>query len=218
MKKLIALSCTLALILCAATTAHAQAIKIGTVDMDKIFKSYYKTKEAEARINEARSTAKKELDDRMDTYKQTMDEINKLNDELTNGAFSESKKADISKTRDEKISQFKDLEREITDFRTQKEKYLQDQAVRMRNGIVDEIMALIQAKIKSENYDYVFDKSGPSMNGLPIVIYARDPVDFSDDIIAALNKTKPKDSSGGPGPAASPAASAPAKTPKAQAP
>src|SRR5580704_4989296 len=157
MKKLIALSCTLALMFAAATSAHAQAIKIGTVDMDRIFKSYYKTKDAENRINEARSTAKKELDDRMDTYKQTMDEINKLNDDLQSGTLSSDKKAEKSKERDEKISEFKNLEREITEFRTSKEKYLQDQAVRMRNGIVDEITKLIQAKVKSENYDYVFD-------------------------------------------------------------
>ena len=49
-----------------ASAASAQTVKIGTVDMKKVFESYYKTKDAEARINEARNSAKKELDDRMD--------------------------------------------------------------------------------------------------------------------------------------------------------
>ena len=187
MKKLISLSCTVALMLFTAT-AHAQVIKIGTVDMDKIFKSYYKTKDAESRINEARSTAKKELDDRMDTYKQTMDEINKLNDDLQSGTLSSDKKAEKSKERDEKISEFKNLEREITEFRTSKEKYLQDQAVRMRNGIVDEITKLIQAKVKSENYDYVFDKSGTSLNGVPVVLFARDALFGDRDRNLAVSK------------------------------
>lgn len=193
MKKLIALSCTL-VFLCLAGSAGAQTIKIGTVDMEKIFKYYYKTKQAEVTINEARAGVKKELDDRVETYKETMDEIKKLNDELQNGGLSDAKKDDITKTRDEKISEFKNLDREITEFRTEKEKDLQDQAVRMRNDIVADITKLIQAKVKSDNYDYVFDKSGPSLDGVPLVIYARDAVDFSDEIITALNKTKPKDS------------------------
>ena len=33
-----------------ASTSHAQ-VKLGTVDMNKIFSAYYKTKDAEARIN-----------------------------------------------------------------------------------------------------------------------------------------------------------------------
>jgi Skp family chaperone for outer membrane proteins len=209
MKKLIALTCSLVLLF-AATAAHAQNIKIGTVDMDKVFKNYYKTKDAENRINQARSEAKKELDDRMDAYKQAMDDITKLNGELENGGLSAEKKADKSKTRDEKISEFKNLDREITEFRAQKEKYLQDQAVRMRNDIVTEIMKVVQDRIKSANYDYVFDKSGNSLDGVPVLMYSPVAVDFSDDIITALNKTKPKDSS-----TSAPAASAaPSDTPK----
>ena len=73
----------------------------------------------------------------------------------------------------------------------------------MRNGIVDEITKLVQDKVKSDNYDLVFDKSGSSLNGVPMVLYSRDNMEFSDDIIAALNKNKPKESS--------PAAKAPEK-------
>ena len=63
-------------------------MKIGTVDMNKIFSAYYKTKDAEARINEARNSAKQELDERMDTYKKNLDDINKLNDDIAKPALS----------------------------------------------------------------------------------------------------------------------------------
>jgi len=198
MKKLLVLTCAFALtFLVSANSAHAQN-KIGTVDMDKIFKSYYKTKDAEARINEARAQAKKELDDRMETYKENLDHINKLNDELQSTALSKDKKDDKAKERDQKISETKNLEREITEFRTTREKQLQEQAVRMRNGIVDEITKLIQDKVKSDNYDFVIDKSGTSLNGVPVVLYARDAADFSDDIITQLNKNKGKDTAVAP--------------------
>jgi len=185
-----------------ATTSHAQ-VKIGTVDMNKIFSAYYKTKDAEARINEARSEAKGELDERMDTYKKDLDEINTLNADISKPELSEEAKAAKSKERDDKIQETKNQEREINEFRETREKQLQEQAVRMRNGIVDEITKLVLDKVKTENYDLVMDRSGLSLNGVPILIFAKDSLDFSDDIIVLLNKNKPKDSDSAAAPAAS---------------
>ena len=188
-----------------ASTSHAQ-VKLGTVDMNKIFSAYYKTKDAEYRINEARNSAKGELDERMDTYKKDVDDINKLNDDIQKPALSADAKAAKTKDRDDKIQETKNLEREITEFRQTREKQLQEQAVRMRNGIVDEITKLVLEKVKTENYDIVMDRSGLSLNGVPILIYAKDGLDFSEDIIVQLNKNKPKDTEAS-SPAASPAAS-----------
>jgi outer membrane protein len=44
-------------------------LNLAVIDMNKAFSSYYKTKDAETRINEARTSAKKELDDRLEIYK-----------------------------------------------------------------------------------------------------------------------------------------------------
>jgi outer membrane protein len=201
-KSLIATLLSLSLLGGLASTSHAQ-VKIGTVDMNKIFSAYYKTKDAEARINEARSSAKQELDERMDTYKKNLDQINKLNDDLANPALSADGKSAKSKQRDDLIQETKNLEREITEFRETREKQLQEQAVRMRNGIVDEITKLVLVKVKAENYDLVMDRSGLSLNGVPILIFAKDGLDFSDDIVVELNKNKPKDT-GSASPAGSP--------------
>jgi outer membrane protein len=191
MKKSLALISTLAL---AASVTPARAeVKVGTVDMNRIFSSYYKTKDAESRINDARAAAKKELDDRMETYKKNLDSINKLNDEMGKVELSKEVKTEKEKSRDEKIAETKNLEREINEFRTTREKQLQEQAVRMRNGIVEEITKLVQEKVKAENFDVVLDKSGSSLNGVPILLFSRDTMEFSDDIIAQLNKNKAKD-------------------------
>ncbi|MEI8340889.1 MAG: OmpH family outer membrane protein [Verrucomicrobiota bacterium] len=194
MKKLLTItSISLVALIASAFTAGAQT-KIATVDMNKIFSAYYKTKDAETRINEARNSAKKELDDRMDTYKKNLETINKLNDEMNKPELSKEAKDEKAKARDEKIAETKNLEREITEFKASREKQLQEQAVRMRNGIVDEITKLVQEKVKSENYDLVLDKSGSSLNGVPILIFARESLDFSDEIITQLNKNRSTDS------------------------
>src|SRR5450432_2738805 len=103
MKKLLTVTSILSATLFASGLTDQAQTKIGTVDMNKIFSSYYKTKDAETRINEARASAKRELDDRMDTYKKNVDGINKLNQDIENPALSKEAKDTKSKDRDDKI-------------------------------------------------------------------------------------------------------------------
>lgn len=200
-------------------TASAQ-VKVATVDMNKIFSAYYKTKDAEARINDARAAAKKELDDRMDTHKTTLEEIKKLDEEINKPELSKDAKDEKGRVRDQKLSEFRNLEREINEFRSTREKQLQEQAVRMRNGIVEEITKIVQEKVKAENYDIVLDRSGNSLNGVPILVFAKPDIDFSEVIIDQLNKSKPQDAAPAPVPAAAPegggSGAKPAAEPKAE--
>src|SRR5947209_12973326 len=181
----LALVLTIALPLCAFAQG---ALKIGTVDMNRAFKEYGKTKEAEKKINDARDAAKKEFDDRAEQYKKVLEEVNNLNKQLDAPALSADAKTQKAKERDDKINNIKNMEREINEFRQTRERQLQEQALRMREGIVKEITEIVMDRVKSQNMDLVFDKSGMSLNGVPLVMYARDNYDFTNDVIAALNK------------------------------
>ncbi|HEY2569715.1 MAG TPA: OmpH family outer membrane protein [Candidatus Udaeobacter sp.] len=183
------LSIIFALTLVSPIGAFAQGtLKIGTVDMQRAFKEYNKTKEAEAKINDAKNSAKKEYDDRADAYKKALDEINNLNKQLESPALSADKKTQTAKDRDDKIANIKNMEREISDFRQTRERQLQEQLMRMREGIVKEITDVVMDKVKANNLDLVFDKSGISINGVPVLMYSHDNIDFTNDIIAVLNK------------------------------
>lgn len=178
-----------ALTLAAPIGAFAQGTaKIGTVDMQRAFKDYNKTKDAEAKINDAKNAAKKEYDDRAEAYKKALDEINNLNKQLESPALSADKKTGMAKERDDKIANIKSMEREISDFRQTRERQLQEQLMRMREGLVKEITDVVMEKVKAKSLDFVLDKSGASINGVPIVLYAPENVDFTNEIIEALNK------------------------------
>lgn len=163
-------------------------LKVGTVDMNRAFKEYNKTKDAEAKINDAKNAAKKEYDDRADAYKKALDDINKLNQQLDAPALSADAKTAKAKERDDKIANIKSMEREINEFRQTRERQLQEQALRMREGIVKEITDIVMDKVKANSFDLVFDKSGMSLNGVPLVMYSRDNMDFTTDVISVLNK------------------------------
>src|SRR6202163_3489328 len=187
MKKL--LSIALISLLALPVAAFAQGtLKIGTVDMQRAFKEYRKTKDAEAKINEAKNAAKKEYDDRADGYKKALDEINNLNKQLDAPALSADAKSQKAKERDDKIANIKNMEREINEFRQTRERQLQEQALRMREGIVKEITDVVMEKVKANSMDLVFDKSGMSLNGVPLLLFSKDNVDFTNDVITELNR------------------------------
>jgi hypothetical protein len=60
--------------------------------------------------------------------------------------------------------------------------------MRVREGIVREITDVVMEKVKAKSLDFVLDKSGISINGVPLVLYAPENVDFTSEIIDTLNK------------------------------
>jgi outer membrane protein len=210
MKKFLLLALAAGLAFPGASFAQG-TLKIGTVDMQRAFKEYNKTKDAEAKVNDAKNAAKKEFDDRTEGYKKALDDINKLNQQLDAPALSADAKAQKSKERDEKIANIKTMEREVNEFRQTREQQLQQQAMRMREGIVKEITDIVLERVKSNGMDMVFDKSGLSTNYVPVLLYSKDNADFTTEIITALNKkaaTAEKPATTSTSPATSPAKSA----------
>ncbi len=173
--------------------AQAQtSMKIGTVDMKQVFDSYYKTKEAEAKINEARTQAKKELDDRLETFNKAQADARKLNEEANKPELTEKAKAEKAKVLNEKLQNLGTLQREIQEFQQTRERQLSEQSVRSRNSLLEEINAVVGNKIKAAGYDLVLDKSGQSLNAVGLVVFSKDAMDFTSDVIAEINASKGK--------------------------
>jgi Skp family chaperone for outer membrane proteins len=117
-----------------------------------------------------------------------MEEINKINADLEKPELSKDAKDKAAKSRDEKVAEARNLDREIAEFRGTRERQLQEQFVRMRKDIIDDIMKIVNDKVKSAAYDIVLDKSGMSMGQVPVVLFSAPNLDFSKDIIDTLNK------------------------------
>jgi len=183
----------LSLVLSLAFTGTACAeLKIGSVDMKKIFESYWRTKEAETKMSETRGVLKRDLDERNEKRKELQDKIEKLNDEVRKPELSKDKAAAKMKEREEKIAEWQNMMRELQQYQAEKEKQLADQTLRIRNGLVDEIKKIVDEKVKSANYDLVFDTSGNSINNVPVIMYAKESYDFTKEVVDKLNADRPK--------------------------
>jgi Skp family chaperone for outer membrane proteins len=171
-----------------AASVHAADLKVGTIDMKAVFDGYYKTKEAEAKINEARTQAKKELDERLDIFNKAQEEARKLNDEANKPELSEKAKAEKSKALNEKLQALGTLQREVQEFQQTRERQLSEQSVRSRNVLLEDLNKVIADKVKAAAYDLVLDKSGQSLNAVGILVYSKDSFDFTSDVLAEVNK------------------------------
>lgn len=187
-----------------AFNASAQ-LKIGTVDMKLVFEKYWRTKEAEGKMNEIRSQVKRDLDERAEKRKGLEGEITKLNDELKKPELSGSKKEAAAREREKKIGEWQEVMKDLQSFTQEKDKQLADQTLRIRNGIVEEIKKVVSDKVKSEQYDLVLDVSGNSINNVPVIMYASEKYDFTKTVIDVLNADRPKTGSTEEKPAEKPA-------------
>lgn len=192
--------------LLASAVAHAQVSggRIVTVDLNRIFNEYYKTKASSEKLKEQADTYNKEQDALMAQFRKLSDELAKLQEDVEKPEYTEEVKAQKRKQVRDKLDEIKAKEAEIQNYRRTHTELLQQATQRMRAGIIKEIQEVIAKEARDLGYLYVFDKSGHTLNGVPAIVYAQDALDITDDILKVLNKTAPK-------PAAEPARPAPKK-------
>lgn len=180
----------------------AAETKIGSVDMKKIFESYWKTKDAETTMSETRHKLKRDLDEKNEKRKELQEAIEKLNEEIKKPEISKDKAQQKAKEREDKIGEWQNMTRSLQEFQQEKEKQLAAETLRIRNGLVEEIKKVIDAKAKAEGFDLVFDVSGNSINNIPVVFVANPKFDFTTEIVEKLNADRPAGKKTDPAPPA----------------
>ncbi|HUJ45126.1 MAG TPA: OmpH family outer membrane protein [Opitutaceae bacterium] len=192
------------------------ALKIVTVDIGKIFDSHYKTEEQMAKLKDAQTKAQEELErmvkeanQLVEQYKETMDQSK--NSLLTAEARTKAE-GDAQKMMDDIQRRNADLQK----FRSDTQQSLQQRFNNFRSVLLDEISKKVTEIAKAKGATLVVDKSGPTLAGIPSVIYADAAYDITDDVMAAVNKDRPATAAAAapaPAPATPPAAATPTAEP-----
>lgn len=188
MKKHLAL---IAAVLCGLATAQAADLKFGVVDMQKAFAEFHKKKDAETKFKENVDKAQREVNERFSVYKSLLGEVTKLQKEVNDPILNNESRAKKAAELQEKAKELRALEQEIGEFQNRRQGQLKQEDLQIRKGLYDEILAVVKDIAKRENYDFVFDKSGVSLTTVPVLLFYKDAVDFTDLVIVELNKDAP---------------------------
>ncbi|MDD2709751.1 MAG: OmpH family outer membrane protein [Verrucomicrobiae bacterium] len=173
----------------------AQAIKVASVDMDKVFSEYTKTKKAEADLGEKVTAYQKELSGRDAELKRLSDDFNKLREEAENPAFTEEKRAEKRKATEAKEIERRLYHQESLRIKNERERELMETRAKTMRALVDEIMKIIHDKAKKDGYTMVVDKSSmapkgnPPTIGVPPFLFLQDSLDITPDIVKLLNSS-----------------------------
>ena len=183
-----------ALVLSAAllvSSAHAADPKFGVVDMVKAFTEFYKTKDASAKMKANKDKAVSEMNDRYATYKTLTSDALKLGKEAQDPILTQAARAEAQGKYQEKVKEVNNLTQENDEFQRRRSMQLRQEEAELQKGLYEEIVAVVKDKSKAGGYDLVFDKSGVSINTVPVLVYFKDAVDFTDEVIVELNKNAP---------------------------
>jgi len=175
-----------------AVPAVAQdKLKIATVDMQTLFKQYHRTNEAQKEINVERAKIQQNNNERLETIRALEDELQSFRKQLEDPSISEKKKQDLYKTFQMKTQEGVALDRERREFLQRRNTALNEKMVQKMRGILEEIRKLVEDRAKSDDYDYVFDKSGLSTSQVPFLLYTKDATDITAGLLDLLNKDAP---------------------------
>lgn len=171
--------------------AAQDRLKVAVVDVAKVFGGYFKTKEVEKTVNEARGAAKRKFDTRVETHHRLVEEIARLDKELDNPALGAPAKADLQKQRGDKAREIRTLEEETKEFRAGQDRSLQELTIRLRNQVVEDILTVVRARVERDHYDLILNKSAQGVNARTLVLSANPSLEITDDVLTTLNNHRP---------------------------
>lgn len=190
--RLTALAALAAVLLLPLTASADPKMKLGTVNMTKLLIEYHLTKAARAEENIEREDIKKDDQERIVAIKAMSDEMKLLDAELRDPSLAEAKRrASLEKLKlyDAKI---KALGKERNDFLKRRGNALNQKMASIMNEIRIEVVGRVAAHVKdSTDVDFVVDSSGLTTAQIPFLLYARERVDLTDDMLKLLKKEAP---------------------------
>lgn len=175
----------------APSAGAADALKIATVDMQRLFKDYHRTNEAQKQINVERARIQKENNERLSRIRELEEELQNLRRQLEDPSISDQRKQALFKEFQMKTQEGVALDRERREYLQRRNAALNEKMVQRMRGILEEIRRLVEARAKEDDYDYVFDQSGLSASQVPFLLYTKDSADMTAGLLLDLNKDAP---------------------------
>ena len=162
---------------------------IAVVNLEKVFKEFYKSRIAEDAIKEQAEVYRSYMLRQNEALHKLVEEARRARADALNLALS----ADEQKNAREKADK---LEARVAEKRAEIELYARGRAddmrqleTRKRAEIMTEIMVEVRKRAAAEGFVYVFDSSGQTMNMQPAVLVFPQSADITDGVITELNRS-----------------------------
>ena len=169
-----------------ASAAGAAELRVATVDLDKVFTAHPKTQAAEAELKKAEEAIQGEMEKMLAEGRALEETVSKLIDAARNPMLNEEARLKKRDEAEDKKTELQEFQVRVRRTQETKLKQMREQLMKTRQGIVDELTVAVADFAKAEGYDLVLDRSGMTMNAVPMLVYSNPELDVTDQLIERL--------------------------------
>lgn len=167
--------------------------KAEIVDVQKVFKSYYKSKKNQGDIDQERARLKKEDNETRAKLQVFKKKIQELYQQSQAEGISEEEVETLTIQRQSVTQHLQKLDQERAAFNNQVNSRLDQQMKGEMGGILNEISELVNQHAEAENFTIVFEKAGTNTNQVTSLLYGKGLINITAALMVELNKDRPDD-------------------------
>ncbi len=175
--------------LLSALRLAAAGNQIAVVDLEKVFREYYKSRIAEETIRGQSETYRSYMLQLDEQRRKLLDEARTARLNAQNIALSPGERSKAEAEAGKLEAAVREKSSEIELYAESRAEAMRDLERRKRAEIMEDIRAGVRRRAAAEGYLYVLDSSGKTMNEQPAVLLFPDSCDLTAVVIEDLNRT-----------------------------
>lgn len=168
-------------------------LKIATVDLKKVFDGHFKTKLANASLQDEANGLLKDRKALIDDYQKAAEDYKKALEEANNQALSADEREKRKKEAEGKLIRVNDLRQSVEQFEKTATSNLEEKQRIAKDKILAEIRNVIAAQAKSGGFALVLDSAAEGLSKTGIVLYSSGVNDLTEAVLKEINANAPPD-------------------------
>jgi Skp family chaperone for outer membrane proteins len=165
--------------------------RAAVVNIQELFRAYYKTQAAQLQINDERARIQKSNNDLLQRIRVMDEALRAARLRIQDPALPDEERSALQREIGLRFQDKEQLERDRQQSVQARHRDLNEKMVARMSGILNEIRQLIRDRAEGEGFDLVFDVAGLNSSQVPFVLYAKDATDLTPVILELLEESAP---------------------------
>ncbi len=165
--------------------------RAAVVNIQELFRNYYKTQKARDEINLERARIQKDHNDTVGRLRSMAEGLRQLEARLQTEGLDPSQRASLERERGLRRQEREALDQQRRNVVQARHAELNQKMVLRMENILAEIRDLVAEKAERAGYDLVFDVEGLNTSQVPSLLFAKEATDITPMILKELNKDVP---------------------------
>jgi len=170
------------------------AQKIGTVNLQKVYTEYWKTKKADEALKRKVLEKKKIEEDIEKDLKDLDGQIQKIGKQLQDPTLSAAERNQRAKHQQKLINEARETAQTLQQYRRATQAELQKEQTDTIQKLMDEVREVVGTIAKAKGFTFVIDSSAKAGPGL-VLIYSDGKNEITSEVAAQLEATNPEKTS-----------------------